>query len=158
MGATDKENTRKRKEAQNDALKLTVTNVQLLKAEEKPVGSTNEVLQTVHHRDNQSIPALIEGQPLHTENQKIRVIVSRQDNSKMVAFMMRKSDPMKKVFDRYSNLIGIQPSSLRFLFDGYTVNHSDTPNSLKMEDSDVMEAYRLAFSGEKCHFKLLSEK
>ena len=88
--------------------------------------------------------------------EKIRIIVSRQDHNKKVAFIMRKKTPMKLFMRRYSKYIGVPAPCIRFLFDGYKINDLDTPNSLQMKQNDVLEAYQLAFDGGKCYFKSLS--
>ena len=89
---------------------------------------------------------------------KIRIIVARQDDSKMTAFVMKRRDSMNKIFEKYSVLVGVQSSSLRFLYDGYKVDDMDTPNTLQMQDNDIIEVYKLACSKGKCYFKLLSAK
>ena len=88
--------------------------------------------------------------------EKIRILVSRQDHTKMVAFIIKKDNKMKRIFNRYASLVGVEASALRFLFDGYRVNENDTPNDLHIENDNVLEVYKLEHEGEKCHFKLLS--
>lgn len=88
----------------------------------------------------------------------IKIIVCRQDHTKMVAFIMKKDERMQKLFERYASLVGVQASCLRFLLDGYRVNAMDTPRDLNIENDDVMEAYKLVLDGEKRYFKLLSSK
>ena len=88
--------------------------------------------------------------------EQIRILVSRQDHTKMVAFIMKKDNQMKKIFNRYASLVGVEASSLRFLYDGYRVNEMDTPNDLHIENDNVLEVYKLEYEGEKCYFKLLS--
>ena len=88
--------------------------------------------------------------------EQIRILVSRQDHTKMVAFIMKKDDKMKRIFNRYASLVGVEASALRFLYDGYRVNEMDTPNDLHIENDNVLEVYKLEHEGEKCYFKLLS--
>ena len=107
----------------------------------------------------QQIHKNLYSEPLQNETQescsttKLRILVARQDDSKMTAFLMKKEDPMEKLFRRYSMLVGVDTSHLRFLFDGYKVNDEDTPTILEMKNNDVLEVYQLAYNDGKCYFK-----
>jgi hypothetical protein len=49
---------------------------------------------------------------------------------------------MLKLKKAYSAIIKVPVQSLRLLYQGTRVDDRDTPVSLKMEQNDVMDAYR----------------
>ena len=161
MGLPNKQNNKKCVAGHanhKDTLKLYSSSVN-----HTPKSNENDVLSIWTHKnvkckDPQSMPLVKEIQNTYCHIKKLRIIVARQDYSKMVAFVMKRTDPMEKLIKRYSLLFGVQASCLRFLFDGYKINDPDTPNTLQMKDNDIIEVYKLAFNGGKCQFKLLSEK
>ena len=110
-------------------------------------------LQINESRQDLNLTPLLNGKEDCSDSRKMRILVARQDDSKMTAFVMKKEDRMKKLFKRYSLLIGVEASSLRFLFDGYKVKHMDTPTSLQMKNNDILEVYQLVFKHGKCYFK-----
>ena len=75
---------------------------------------------------------------------------------------------MGKLKKSYSDRVGVQQTSLRFLFDGRRINDEDTPKSvraddisfvfsstvsfhlqLEMEEDDVIEVYQEQTGGDK---------
>ena len=93
-----------------------------------------------------------------SSKEQVKILVSRQDHTKLVAFIMKKDVQMQKLFKRYASLVGVQASSLRFLFDGYKINGIDTPRNIEIEDDSIIEVYQMKLDGGKCYFKLLSSK
>ena len=93
-----------------------------------------------------------------SSKEQVKIIVSRQDHTKMVAFIMKRDDQMQKLFKRYASIVGVQASSLRFLFDGNKINGVDTPRNIEIEDDNIIEVYQMESNGGKCYFKLLSSK
>ena len=67
-----------------------------------------------------------------TEYIKLKVV--GQDSNE-VHFRVKMSTQMGKLKKSYGERIGVQPSSLRFLFDGRRINDDDSPKSLEMEVS-----------------------
>lgn len=58
-----------------------------------------------------------------------------------VAFKVKKSTKMSKIYDAYASRKGVQTDSVRFTFDGQRVNKEDTPKMLELQDDDVIEAH-----------------
>ena len=54
-------------------------------------------------------------------------------------FKVKKTTKMEKVFMTYAQRRGVQPSSLRFLYDGDRILATQTPESLDMEDQDQID-------------------
>ena len=51
----------------------------------------------------------------------------------------RSSPVLKKVMDRYREVIGVYDQSVRFSFDGEAIKPGTTPDDLEMEDEDVID-------------------
>ena len=89
---------------------------------------------------------------------KLRLLVSRQDHTKLVAFVMRTTMPMQSLIQRYSTFSGIPVEHLRFLFDGNRISEIETPQTLNLKENDILEVYKFAIDvGGKCYFKLISD-
>ncbi|ORY49981.1 ubiquitin-like protein [Rhizoclosmatium globosum] len=56
-----------------------------------------------------------------------------------IAFKIKRTTPLSKLMDAYSNKTGVDPRSVRFLLDGTRLNGTDTPDSLDMEEGDVIQ-------------------
>jgi small ubiquitin-related modifier len=57
-----------------------------------------------------------------------------------VHFKIKKSTPLRKLMDAFCQRQAINPTSIRFLYDGKRVNETQTPKELEMEDNDVIDA------------------
>ncbi|KAI5752411.1 hypothetical protein M8J77_016747 [Diaphorina citri] len=69
---------------------------------------------------------------------KLKVLSS---DSNEIHFRVKMTTPMGKLKKSYSERVGLNVSTLRFLFDGRRISDEDTPKSLEMENDDVIEAY-----------------
>lgn len=57
-----------------------------------------------------------------------------------VFFKISKTTTMKKLMDTYCKKLGVMPNSFRFLFNGERLKDDDTPQSLQMENDDIIDA------------------
>ncbi|KAJ3216205.1 Small ubiquitin- modifier 1 [Clydaea vesicula] len=57
-----------------------------------------------------------------------------------VSFKIKKATPFEKLFNAYAQKIGSDRNSIRFSFDGVRVEGHQTPESLEMEEEDVIHA------------------
>lgn len=64
----------------------------------------------------------------------------RDSEGNEVQFRIKKKTQLKKLMDAYCARMGTSVGTYRFLFDGNRVNDTDTPESLEMEDMDVIDA------------------
>lgn len=67
----------------------------------------------------------------------LRVVSS---NGEEVFFKIRRVTPLRKLIQVYCERKQTSPSSIKFLFDGNRVKDDDTPDSLGMENNDVIDA------------------
>lgn len=72
-------------------------------------------------------------------NDKISISVVNQSGQE-VFFKVRTTTLFKKIFEAYCQKLSIPTQSIRFLFDGSRINPEDSPESLNMEDNDVVDA------------------
>ena len=71
----------------------------------------------------------------------IKIKVVGQDTNEL-HFRVKKTTAFSKMKKSYSDRIGVPLSSLRFLFDGRRIDDNDTPQSLDMEEEDVIEVFQ----------------
>ena len=71
----------------------------------------------------------------------IKLKVVGQDSNE-IHFRVKMSTNMGKLKKSYAERVGVQVSTLRFLFDGRRINDEETPKALEMEQDDVIEVYQ----------------
>jgi len=69
----------------------------------------------------------------------INVRVVSQDGNE-VYFKIRKSTPMKKLMAAYCGRQSVSEDAIRFLVNGQRILPDQTPNSLDLEDNDIIDA------------------
>jgi small ubiquitin-related modifier len=57
-----------------------------------------------------------------------------------VFFKIRKTTVLKRLMEAYCSRQGLQVGNVRFLYDGERLKDDSTPESLNMEDNDVIDA------------------
>ena len=74
-----------------------------------------------------------------TSNEHITLKVKSQDGNELF-FKIRRSTQLKKLMEAYCSRNGVNPSTVRFLFDGQRIQESNTPNDLNLEENDQIDA------------------
>lgn len=69
------------------------------------------------------------------------------DGNSEVYFKIKKVTNLKRLMDAFCKRQGRQSSSLKFLYDGHRLEGDETPESLDMEEGDVIEAHREQVGG-----------
>ncbi|KAL1188405.1 putative small ubiquitin-related modifier 7 [Cardamine amara subsp. amara] len=64
-----------------------------------------------------------------------------------VYFRIKKDVELHKVMQAYSDKVGQEMSTFRFLFDGVRIKPNQTPNELELEDGDEIDAFVSQTSG-----------
>ena len=77
--------------------------------------------------------------PPAAEVEQIKLRVCSQEGQEMF-FKIRKDTLLKRLMDTYCSRVGGSSLTVRFLFDGARINDKDTPDSLKMEEGDTIDA------------------
>ncbi|KAK7208267.1 ubiquitin-related domain-containing protein [Myxozyma melibiosi] len=78
-----------------------------------------------------------DGSAASGENEHLNIKVT--DNNNEVFFRIRKTTGLKKLMDTFCERQGKSRLAVRFLFDGERVNDADTPQTLGMQDGDILE-------------------
>jgi small ubiquitin-related modifier len=82
-----------------------------------------------------------DGENKSVENPFIKIKVLNQEGNE-IHYRLKMFSNLEKLKKSYSEQIGVPCSSLRFVFDGKRLSDTDTPNSLEMEDGDLIEVYQ----------------
>lgn len=69
------------------------------------------------------------------------------DGNSEVYFKIKKVTQLKRLMEAFCKRQGRAANSLRFLYDGQRVEPDDTPESLDMDEGDVIEAHREQVGG-----------
>ncbi|TVY17646.1 Small ubiquitin-related modifier 3 [Lachnellula arida] len=80
------------------------------------------------------------GSPVQQKPEALNIKVRDQDGNEMV-FKIKGHTRMQKVIDAYCKSNGIDPAYRRFMADGHRIQKDDTPQSLEMEDEDVVDVF-----------------
>ncbi|KAJ1353161.1 C4-methyl sterol oxidase 1 [Parelaphostrongylus tenuis] len=78
----------------------------------------------------------------------IKLKVVSQD-SNLVKFRLKTRMAMGKLKRSYADRIGVAVSSLRFIFDGRPIRDDDTPETLDLQDDDMIEVYQEQLEGRQ---------
>ncbi|KJE88408.1 ubiquitin [Capsaspora owczarzaki ATCC 30864] len=71
-------------------------------------------------------------------SEHVNLKVSSSDGSE-VNFKIKKTTKMSKLIDAYCQRVGINPASVRFLFDGARINGDQTAADVGLEDGDNID-------------------
>lgn len=66
-------------------------------------------------------------------------------DSNEVHFRVKYGTNMGKLKRTYADRVGVEVSTLRFLFDGRRINDDDTPKALEMDEDDLIEVHDYAY-------------
>ncbi|OLL25600.1 Ubiquitin-like protein pmt3/smt3 [Neolecta irregularis DAH-3] len=81
-----------------------------------------------------------------SDNQSINLRVV-DANHQEVAFKIKRHTPMKKLMNAYCQKQGKALDSVRFIADGTRINPEDTPDSLELEEDDMIQVEVMQIGG-----------
>ncbi|RGB41520.1 hypothetical protein C1646_739072 [Rhizophagus diaphanus] len=58
---------------------------------------------------------------------------------KETTYIVERAKPLKKLMESHSEINGLNPATLRFLFDGCRIFNDGTPDFFEMEDDDIID-------------------
>ena len=58
-----------------------------------------------------------------------------------MTFKIKKTTKLQKVFEAYTQHLGVEVGSRRFFFDGKRIKGDATPKMLEMEDQDQIDCF-----------------
>jgi small ubiquitin-related modifier len=74
----------------------------------------------------------------------------KESTGEEIAFKVKKSTKMSKIFDAYASRKGVSVNVLRFMLDGKRIKADDTPKMLEMDDNDQIDVVLLQEGGYDC--------
>ena len=69
-------------------------------------------------------------------------------DGKEVYFKIRRSTPLRKLFGTYCTREGVDPNSVKFVVDGERLEDTSTPDSLDMENDDIIDVMQTMTGGQ----------
>jgi small ubiquitin-related modifier len=78
-------------------------------------------------------------EPNEAAGDHITLKVKSQDGNELF-FKIKRGTQLKKLMEAYCSRNGINPTTVRFLFDGQRIQETNTPNDLNLEDNDQIDA------------------
>ncbi|KAJ8769086.1 hypothetical protein K2173_000204 [Erythroxylum novogranatense] len=72
---------------------------------------------------------------------KNKIVISFQDKDELRQFRVYKDEKFERIFKMYVDKVKLDIQSLGFSFDGDIIHSAATPNSLGMEDDDIIEVH-----------------
>ncbi|KAI8470055.1 MAG: small ubiquitin-like modifier 1 [Monoraphidium minutum] len=74
-------------------------------------------------------------------------LVVKDQTAAEVHFKVKTHTKLEKVITAYCTKKAIEPSSVRFVFDGTRINPNSTPEDLGMEDGDSIDVFQEQVGG-----------
>ncbi|CAB4442506.1 unnamed protein product [Rhizophagus irregularis] len=83
-------------------------------------------------------------EPTSSANSFISIMIcyDYKNNSikrKETTYIVERAKPLKKLMESHAEINGLNPATLRFLFDGCRIFYDDTPDFFEMEDDDIID-------------------
>ncbi|XP_062110012.1 uncharacterized protein LOC133821866 [Humulus lupulus] len=110
--------------------------------------STQDVLQAIEESAkkelSKSLMLSLEAaadQPSKPCAERAKIVISIQDKDGLKQFRVYMDDKFERLFKLYADKVKLDLQTLAFCFDGDTVGPESTPESLGMEDNDLIEVH-----------------
>eukprot|EP00823_Brevimastigomonas_motovehiculus_P005509 TRINITY_DN4073_c0_g1_i1.p1 TRINITY_DN4073_c0_g1~~TRINITY_DN4073_c0_g1_i1.p1 ORF type:complete len:119 (+),score=30.07 TRINITY_DN4073_c0_g1_i1:52-408(+) len=78
--------------------------------------------------------------------QTLKIKVKTAENEE-VFFQVKKTTPFSKIINAYCKKTELEKASVRFSFEGKRIHDTDTPESLNMENEDMVDAMIMQVGG-----------
>jgi len=86
---------------------------------------------------NDLLPLALD-QPTQTESaQAVKLKV--RDSTGVTKFRLGYTEPFRKLFDKYCTHLKVSKTSVKFVFDGDELDLDETPETLDVEDDDIID-------------------
>ncbi|KAL6505775.1 hypothetical protein OROHE_023154 [Orobanche hederae] len=80
-------------------------------------------------------------QPSNHPPERSKLVISIQDKDGLKQFRVYKDDKFERIFKMYADKSKLDVKNLVFCFDGDKVRAAETPDSLGMEEDDIIEVH-----------------
>ncbi|CAA0839827.1 Ubiquitin-like superfamily protein [Striga hermonthica] len=106
------------------------------------VRAVEESVKKTFNAESQSPPPkTVNKEPLKPPKERSKLVISIQDKEGHKQFRVYKDDKFERLFKMYADRCKLDVKNLVFCFDGDKVSPSETPDSLGMEDDDIIEVH-----------------
>ncbi|PIN23705.1 Ubiquitin-like protein [Handroanthus impetiginosus] len=89
----------------------------------------------------QSSPKSVTKQSLEPSHEREKLVISIQDKDGQKQFRVYMDDKFERLFKMYADRIKVDVKTLVFCFDGDKISPTATPDSLGMEENDIIEVH-----------------
>ncbi|XP_075507079.1 uncharacterized protein LOC142543606 isoform X2 [Primulina tabacum] len=110
--------------------------------------SAEELVQAVEESVRKNLHASLQYSPqnatkktLEPPPERTKLVISIQDRDGLKQFRVFTDDKLERLFKTYADRIKLDVNTLVFLFDGDKISSSATPDSLGMEENDIIEVH-----------------
>lgn len=73
-------------------------------------------------------------------DQRIRIKLKAQDGNETI-FQLKPTTKFQKVMENYAQRLGVPQSSFKLMWEGTRISESDTPDSLGLENDDIIDVF-----------------
>ncbi|KAG8652209.1 uncharacterized protein LOC110616551 isoform X1 [Manihot esculenta] len=127
----------------------TIKELRLKKQElESLANSGVDVLQAVEESVKKELSGSLKAalhavseQPLKPPCERAKIVISVQDKDELKQFRIYKDDNFERLFKLYADKVKLNIQNLVFSFDGDKISPTASPDSLGMEDEDIIEVH-----------------
>ncbi|KAJ6721199.1 UBIQUITIN-LIKE SUPERFAMILY PROTEIN [Salix viminalis] len=117
----------------------TIKELRLRKQELKAFTSKECLFQPKRESDSVQVALESGAEESKPHHERAKIVVSIQDKDEVKQFRVYKDEKFERLFKRYADKAKLQIESLVFMFDGDKINLTATPDSLGMDDEDIIE-------------------
>lgn len=89
----------------------------------------------------QSSPESVAKKPVEPHHERAKLVIGIQDKDGLKHFRVYMDDKFERLFKLYADKTKLDVKNLVFCFDGDKINPAATPDSLEMEDNDIIEVH-----------------
>ncbi|XP_012845952.1 PREDICTED: uncharacterized protein LOC105965953 [Erythranthe guttata] len=111
--------------------------------------SAEEMVRAVEESVRKDLDAALQSSPKSVAKEPVepppsdreKLVISIQDKDGLKQFRVYMDDKFERLFKMYADRIKVDTKNLVFCFDGDKINPAATPNSLEMEENDIIEVH-----------------
>ncbi|XP_073300585.1 small ubiquitin-related modifier 2-like [Primulina huaijiensis] len=110
--------------------------------------SAEELVQDVEESVRKTLHALLQCSPqsatketLEPPNERRKLVISIQYKDGLKQFRVYMDDKLKRLFKMYADRIKLDANNIVILFDGDKISSNSMPDSLGMEENDIIEVH-----------------
>ncbi|KAI3453074.1 hypothetical protein Pfo_009737 [Paulownia fortunei] len=108
---------------------------------EEMVRAVEESVRKNFNAALQSSPKSVTKEPSEAPHERAKIVISIQDKDGLKQFRVFLDDKFERLFKMYAGRSKLDVKNLVFCFDGDKISPAETPDSLGMEENDIIEVH-----------------